>query len=157
MNSKPALVAGTSLAVASIALPLALARFAPYVYNGCSVVADNGMVCTGSFGFEFWLTVPSFLAGTCLLAFGVFGRRFIGGVFFTVGMIPFSWGALSAMLQYLSVESCVFFPLPSACIAARPDIIVEALLAIAGLTVMSLQMTSLGNGAPRSIEAEEPH
>lgn len=154
VRSKPALAIGASLFVASITLPLALARFAPYMYNGCSVVAGNGLVCTGSFGFEFGLTVPLFLAGACLFAFGISGRRFVGGVFFIVGMIPFSWGGLLAILQYVSFESCVFFPLPIACVAYRPDTFIEALQIIAGLLVMSLQMASLRNGTPRSLRVD---
>jgi hypothetical protein len=151
VKSKPALVFGASILVASIVLPLALARFAPYLYNGCSIVADNGLVCTGSFGFEFWLTVPLFLAGSRLIAFGISGRRFVGGILFIVGMIPFSLGALLAILQYVSIESCAFFPLPSACIATRSDTIIEALLTIAGLLVMSLQMTLVRNDTPQSL------
>ena len=152
IRSKTGLISGASLLVASVALPLALARFAPFVYYGCSIVADNGLVCTGNFGFEFWLTVPMFLAGSCLFAFGVFGRRFIGGVLFIVGMIPFSLGALLAILQYISFESCFLSPLPLlACVATRPDTVIEALLTIAGLLVMSLQAISLRTSAMRSM------
>ena len=131
-------------------LPLALARFAHYLYGGCSVVADNGLVCTGNFVLNFLLTVSLFLAGTCLFAFGIYGRRLVGGVFFIVGMIPFSGGALWAILQYVSSESCAFFPLPSSCIATHSDAFIEALLIVAGLAVMSLQMTLPGNETQRS-------
>ncbi len=129
------------LASALILLP----SITPYEFVNCTHII-GGTQCSSSANPVYTAAFIISMAGSVVLFFGVFGRRFVLGPLYVIGTLLMGLGSAGVTFGYLGERWCGSQPLLS-CIAYHPESFTLAILA--GLTLIGGNYLWWWRGLPK--------
>jgi len=129
-----ALAAGSVILIGGLLSVLfLLPRVTPYDILNCSPF-EGGTQCFGSLNPVYPVVFMISMAGSVVLFFGMFGRRFVLGPLYMIGMLLLGWGSAGVTFGYLGLQWCVSQPFALSCIAYHSEFYTPAI--VAGMTLI---------------------
>jgi len=129
---------GIAILIVGLSTLLQLSKITPYEFFKCSPY-EGGTQCFGSINPIYWLVFFTSMAGAVLFFFGLFGRGFILGPFFILGMPLVAFGLVGVIFGYIGYGSCNRV----SCITYHPELLEPFILAgVALLAVNAYQWYS---------------
>src|SRR5207245_2885795 len=103
-----------------IILLLLLPRVTPYEILSCTEHLGVSE-CSGGVNPVYGTFFITSMTGIALAFYGFFGRDFILGPLFTLGMVLIAFGSAGIVLGYLGLQYCKSYSLSVSCLAYHPE------------------------------------
>jgi len=90
-----------------VSILVLLPRVTPFFFLNCSLLG-GGTQCSSSLNFIYPTAFLFSMAGAVVMFYGMFGRRFILGPLYVVGMLSLGLGSAGVAFGYLERQWCVY-------------------------------------------------